>query len=62
MEYEGCQYESAGRFISRGVWIHPKRRISSYEIMYVTAGEVAIREGNTDYLLRRGDGVLVRME
>lgn len=60
MEYESCQYESAGRFISRGVWIHPKRRISSYEIMYVTAGEVAIREGNTDYLLRRGDVLLLR--
>lgn len=60
MEYESCQYESAGRFISRGVWIHPKRRISSYEIMYVTAGEVAIREEETEYLLRRGDVLLLR--
>lgn len=59
MEYEGCQYESAGRFISRGVWIHPKRRITSHEIMYVTAGEVAIREDGTDYLLHRGDVLLL---
>ena len=49
MEYEGCQYESAGRFISRGAWIHPKRRITSHEIMYVTAGEVAIREDGMAY-------------
>lgn len=60
MEYESCQYESAGRFISNGVWIHPKRCISSYEIMYVTAGEVAICEENTEYLLRRGDVLLLR--
>ena len=60
MEYEVCQYESAGRFISRGTWIHPKRRITSHEIMYVTAGEVAIREDGTDYLLHRGDVLLLR--
>lgn len=58
--YQNCQYESAGKFISRETWIHPKRRISSYEILYVTSGEVAIREDSTDYLLQRDDVLLLR--
>lgn len=59
MEYGNCLYESAGKFISSGLWIHPSRRISSYEIMYVTSGEVAIQEENVAYVLHHGDVLLL---
>lgn len=46
---------SAGQFRSQGNWIHPKRVIDSYELMYVLEGTVYIREEEAEYMLSKGD-------
>jgi len=48
-----------GKFVSGGSWIHPDRVIDSYEIIFVTEGEVYINEGGTDYCVRKGELLLL---
>lgn len=48
-------FEYAGLFQSDGDWIHPRRNERTYEIIYVTGGEVYLREGDTDLALRQGE-------
>lgn len=41
-------FSYAGFFQNSGSWTHPKRAEKTYEIIYVTEGEVYMREGEND--------------
>lgn len=56
--FENVQYCGAGKFISQGTWIHPDRMIDSYEILFVTKGEVSIIENEIKYCLKK-DEILI---
>lgn len=49
----------AGWFRSEREWIHPVRTEQTYEIIYVTQGEVWIREAQQEYGLKRGELLLL---
>lgn len=49
------KYEMIGEFHADGMWIHPKRMISSYELIVVLDDVVYIRENNVDYRLKKDD-------
>lgn len=42
---------SSGKFMSKELWIHPKRNINSCELLFVLTGEFEIREADTVYAL-----------
>ena len=52
-------YSNMGLFDSDREWIHPKITIDTFEIIYVTEGEVHIREGETVYDLTKGEMLLL---
>lgn len=54
------EYCSSGLFVTEETWIHPLRRIDSYEVIWVTRGEVYLREEETAVCLRAGDAMLLR--
>lgn len=54
------EYISSGRFMTDERWIHPIRVIDTYEVLWVTQGEVYLREENEEHLLRVGDLILLR--
>lgn len=49
----------AGFFRTEGEWIHPERVEHTYELIYVTHGEVYMREGDTDIEAKRGDVIIL---
>ncbi len=51
--------QNAGLFISRGEGIHPKRIISSTEIIFVERGMLGIREGITNYVVKEGESIIL---
>ncbi len=53
------QAQNAGVFISRGVGIHPRRIITSYELIYVKHGVLHIREGSIDYAVQENEALLL---
>ncbi|MBR5527434.1 MAG: AraC family transcriptional regulator [Clostridia bacterium] len=57
--FDSINFESAGLFVSRGEWCHPERCISSYEIIFVVAGKVHIREENNEYTLEKNSVLLL---
>lgn len=46
-------YDMIGEFHSSGEWIHPKRRINSFEIIFVLNGTVYIAEEKQEYILQK---------
>lgn len=48
-------FSYAGFFQNSGEWIHPKKTEVTYEIVYVTEGEVYMREGDTDIHAKKGE-------
>ena len=52
-------YETVGEFRSDAEWIHPTRKIESYELIFVKEGTVYINEGGANYTLRVGDMILL---
>lgn len=50
---EYFSYDMIGEFHSSGEWIHPKRRINSFEIIFVLDGTVYIAEEKQEYLLQK---------
>ena len=54
-----AQYAGAGHFISSGPWLHPKRVINSYEIIFVLKGAVAICEDSASYILHENELLLL---
>ena len=49
------QFSHMGYFNSEKPWIHPKRISNTYEIIFVTDGQVFMREEDKDYTLNKGD-------
>lgn len=58
--FEDVKYCGAGKFISRGDWIHPDRVIDSYELIFVTKGQVYIDEGGIRYHLKPDEILLLQ--
>ena len=58
--FEDVKNCGAGKFISNGEWIHPDRIIDSYEIIFVTKGEVYINENSTEYCLRPDEMLILQ--
>ena len=52
-------FESCGKFVSRGEWIHPRRVLHSYEIIAVLSGKVYLREGKTEYVAEKNHVLLL---
>lgn len=56
------QAQNAGIFVSRGIGIHPKRIITSYELFFVKHGVLSIKEGDVDYEVHEGETLLLSRE
>lgn len=52
-------YLSAGIFKGQKPWIHQRRVIDSWEIIFMLDGEAALSEEGQPYLLRKGDILLL---
>ena len=52
-------YSHMGLFDSDHDWIHPTVTVDSFEVIYVTEGEVHIREGERVFHLHKGDMLLL---
>lgn len=48
-----------GYFVGNKNWIHPSVTIDTYEIIFVTNGQVFIREDDKNYSLNKGDVLLL---
>ncbi len=53
------EYVSSGLFSTSQKWIHPQRSMDSYEIIYVTNGDVYIEENGVEYHLTKGQALLL---
>ncbi len=60
--FEGVKYQSSGKFVSRGEWIHPDRIINSYEFIFVISGTVYINENGREYTLQKNDLLILEPE
>lgn len=52
-------YDMIGKFHSSGEWIHPKRKIKSYEIIFVLQGTVYIAEETNEYILQKNQFLVI---
>ena len=52
-------YDMIGEFHSSGEWIHPKRRINSFEVILVLEGTVYIAEETREYALQKNQLLLL---
>ena len=59
LQNPNVEFVYAGLFQSQGEWIHPDRIESTYEIIYVTSGEVCLEDGGTAYQLQQGQLLLL---
>lgn len=57
--FEDVKNCGAGKFVSRGSWIHPDRVINSYEVIYVIYGDVFLEENGTRYHLQKNDMLIL---
>lgn len=53
------RYAGAGLFHSERTWIHPDRTESTFEIIYVTRGEIFLREGDRSIHAASGQMILL---
>lgn len=53
-------YVNMGYFIGYSGWTHPEITVETYEIIFVTEGDVYIEEGEKQYHLRAGDLLCLR--
>lgn len=60
LEKTEIKFSNMGYFVGSEGWMHPDITIKTYEIIFVTGGEVFIREDETDYVLRKGDLLVLR--
>lgn len=54
------EFSGGGLFLTDDIWIHPQRCETTYEIIYVIAGDVFISEENTNYHLKNGDLIILK--
>ncbi|MCQ2385202.1 MAG: AraC family transcriptional regulator [Clostridia bacterium] len=52
-------FSNMGLFSSDLPWTHPTVTVDSTELIYVTEGEVRLKEGETRYVLHKGDGIFL---
>ena len=52
-------FANIGLFDTDAEWIHPTVTVDSYELIYVLAGEVRIREGERYFCVREGEWLLL---
>ena len=52
-------YSNMGLFDSERPWIHPTVTVGTFELIYVTEGQVHIREGEEVFHLKKGDLLLL---
>jgi AraC-like DNA-binding protein len=52
-------YNYMGKFTTTEDWIHPQVKEKTFEIIYVTSGEVFLFEGEKEYALRENDLVVL---
>ena len=53
------RFSNMGLFDSDVDWIHPTVTIDSFELIYVVAGEIFLREEDTNYHLKKGELLLL---
>ena len=53
-------YDYMGLFTTDDNWIHPTSTESTYEIIYVTNGNVYIKEDDICYDLAKGDLIILK--
>lgn len=51
--------QNGGLFLSRGKGIHPRRKITSYEIIFVIRGELYINEGGINYTVHENQTLML---
>lgn len=56
------EYISSGIFKSNGEWIHPRRTIDSFEVIFVYNGTAYITEENEEYILNSNDVLILEPE
>lgn len=54
-ENNSLEFASAGIFKSKGSWIHPRRTINTYEIIFILDGTAYICEDGAFYTLKKND-------
>jgi AraC-like DNA-binding protein len=54
LQNPSVEFVYAGLFQRKGEWIHPERVESTYEIIYVTSGEVFLEDGGKELHLTSG--------
>lgn len=52
-------YDMIGEFRSSGEWIHPKRNIKSYELIFVLDGNLYIAEENTKFVVKKNEFIVL---
>ena len=55
LKNQNVEFVFAGLFQRKGEWIHPERVEKTYEIIYVTSGEVFIEDGGVEHHLYPGE-------
>lgn len=58
--FEDVKNCGSGKFISHGEWSHPDRVIDSYEIIFVTKGNVYMNENGTEYVLQKDELLILQ--
>lgn len=58
-ETKKLDFVTIGLFDTDREWIHPTVTVETYELIYVTAGEVKLYEGEKRYTLCKGDAILL---
>ena len=53
------EFSGMGLFMTDEEWIHPKRTEITYEIIYVTCGYVYLEENGKNYMLKKGDLIIL---
>jgi len=59
LSHPNISFDYAGLFRTDRTWSHPERVGKNYEIIYVTDGEMYIREEDLEYHLQRGQVLLL---
>lgn len=59
---ESIHYQMAGHFSSRGEWLHPRRKMNTYEYIFLTQGRAYIEEDGKKYALGEGELLLLEPE
>ena len=52
-------FSNMGLFDTEADWIHPTVTINTYELIFVTEGEVKIREKEKNFRFKKGDMLLL---